>query len=121
MKRVFIYLFIDEKVSILTLSSPMLSSKAINFDIMWIKLSYSFIIELDPMIVRLLDIAKVMPKVCRTIMKYDSLQNIIIVRIFSDTFLIINGVRVYIQFLRELPSSVQFFVFKFIVIELHSF
>lgn len=117
----FVYFFINKKIGILTLSSPMLSSEAISLDIMWIKLSYSFIIELNPTIIRFFYVTKVMTKVCRSIMKYNSLENIVIFWRRPDTFLMINCVWVDIEFLGELKSSVQFFIFKFIVVKLHSF
>lgn len=113
--------FINKQIGVLTFSSPMFSSKAIWFDIMWIKLSDSFIIELNPTIVRLLYITEVVTKVCGTIVKYNSLENVIILRRLSCAFLIVNGVRVYIKLLGEFKPSVQFFIFKLIVIELHSF
>ena len=79
MKWSFIDLFIDQEIGALTLPPPVLASKAIDFNILWIEFSYPFIIELDPTIFRFLDIAEIVTKLGRSIMQDYSFQDILII------------------------------------------
>lgn len=71
----FLDLFIDQQVGTLTLSPPVLTTKAVYFNIMRIKLSHAFVIELYPTAIRLLYVTEVMAEFGRSIVQNDSFQS----------------------------------------------
>lgn len=71
--RCFFNFLIDKQVGTLTLPSPVFTTETINFNIMRIKLSNSFIIKLYPSIFALLDIAEIMTKLSTSIMQHNTL------------------------------------------------
>ena len=99
----------------------MFSSKTLNFNITWIKLSYSFIIELNPKVITFLDVTEVVTKISSTVVNNYSLQSVAkFVIHFWDSFFLWNGIVMDIQFLREFPSWVNFFILKFVVVKAHT-
>lgn len=48
MKWRLVHLLVDQQIGALAFSSPVLSSEAVNFDIMRVEFSHTLIIKLDP-------------------------------------------------------------------------
>lgn len=80
----------------------MFTSETVNLNVMWIKLSYPLIIELNPSVVTLLYIAEIMTKLCTTVMQYNTLESKLIITWVSLSFLFISCIVVNIQISREL-------------------
>ena len=99
----------------------MFTSKALNFYVTWIKLSDSFIVELNPKVITFLYVAEVMAKVSSSVMHHNSLQCVgELVIHFCDSFFLGDRVVVYVQFMGEFPPRVNFFVFKFVIVKAHT-
>lgn len=75
----------------------MLPSKAVDFDIVRVELSDSFIVELNPLVFRFLDVAEVVPEISTTVMENDSFQGELIVFSIIYSFLLVSGIVVDIK------------------------
>ena len=87
---------------------------------MRIKLPNSFIIELNPFIFWLFDIAEIVAKLSRSVVKVDTFESKLVVFRVSLTFLFINSIVVDIEVDRELKSRVYLFVLEFFIVEADS-
>lgn len=113
----FLNFLINKQVSTLTFSSPVFTTKTIYFNIMRIKLSDSFIIELNPSILALLNIAEIVTKLSTSIMQNNTLKSKLIVTGISLTILFIKSIVINIQVVREFKSRIDLFILEFIIVE----
>lgn len=99
----------------------MLSSEALNFDIAWVELSHSFVVELQPLLVALFDVTEIMAEISSTVVHNDASQFIRKLFIeFGEAFLFSQSVVVDIELLRELPSRIYFLVLEPVIVKAHS-
>lgn len=67
MKWMLFNFLVDEQIGTLTFSAPVFPSIAVPFNIVWIKFSHPFVIELNPSRISLFNIAEIVPKLSTTI------------------------------------------------------
>lgn len=67
-KRSFLDFFIDQEIGTLAFSPPMFPSKAVDFNVMGIEFSDSFVIKFYPFVFWFFDIAEIMAELCTSIM-----------------------------------------------------
>ena len=101
----------------MTLSSPVLTTKAINLNIMRIKLSNSLIVEFYPSVFALLDIAEIMTELSTSIMQNNTLEGKLIIVSITLPFLFVKSIVIDVQVVREFKSRVYLLILEFIVVE----
>jgi hypothetical protein len=120
MQGVFFDLLIDEEISALAFSAPVLSSKAVILDIMGIELSDPFVVELNPPGVSLFDVAEVVAELCAAVVQDNSPESERVVIGVALSLLRVQRVVVYIKGVGELPAGVDLFVLELVVVEAHA-
>ena len=95
----------------------MLPAVALCLDILWIELSNSLIVELQPLLRRRLDEAEVVAVLSRADMHNDSLELVLELLAVFHLFLLLDSVVVDVELVGELPAGVDLLVLELVVVE----